>query len=280
MFRRQRREEVVGFALSGGGARGATQAGALTALSEAGIWPSIVAGTSAGAVNAAWLALYPDRLDRLREIWLRLRMKDVFPGGRARMLINMARSGYVHHAGMWEDGLLRDIGPAHFEDARIELLVTAVRLSDGQKVLFDSGPIVPALMASTAIPGVFPPYRIGDELYVDGGVLDYLPLDCVIDRGATTVYALDCSWFPVGFDAGGSAVDRAGLIASSAAVSAATTLPATRGRQVHVLRPPIPDLTDGRDFSRTAELLNVGYEHARKYLRDHGQFRTRQETVG
>src|SRR5690242_5332103 len=106
MFRRQRREEVVGFALSGGGARGATQAGALRALTEAGIWPTVVAGTSAGAVNAAWLALYPDRLDRLHEIWLRLRMKDVFPGGRTRMLLNMTRRGYVHHAGMWEEGLL------------------------------------------------------------------------------------------------------------------------------------------------------------------------------
>src|SRR5437588_10258451 len=112
-------------------------------------------------------------------------MKDVFPGSRARMLFNMAREGYVHRSDAWQAAILRDIGPRRFEEAKIPFAVTAVRLSDGQKVVFDSGPVVPALMASTAIPGVFPPYKIDGELYVDGGVLDYLPVGAVVDRGAT-----------------------------------------------------------------------------------------------
>src|SRR5437764_14272901 len=101
MSQRPPRDDYIGFAFSGGGARAATQAGAVRALTEAGIWPSVVAGTSAGAVNAAWLALCPDRLDRMYEIWRQLRMKDVFPGGRGRMLLNMAKRGYVHDAPLW-----------------------------------------------------------------------------------------------------------------------------------------------------------------------------------
>src|SRR5438874_1228377 len=137
MFRLPRTEESIGFAFSGGGARSAVQAGAVRALTEASIWPTVVAGTSAGAVNAAWLALYPDRLEKLYEIWLRLRTKDVFPGGRVRILANMARRGYVHDASMWERALVHDIGHASFEETKIPLVVTAVRLSDGQRVLFD-----------------------------------------------------------------------------------------------------------------------------------------------
>jgi NTE family protein len=279
VFGRGRRDEVIGFALSGGGARAATQAGALRALSEAGISAAVIAGTSGGAVNAAWFALYPDRQDELEAIWCRLQMKDVFPGGRARMVFNMARLGYVHRSDAWEANLLRDIGPVNFEDAKIPFAVTAVRLSDGEKVVFDSGPVVPALMASTAIPGVFPPYEIDGELYVDGGVLDYLPVGAVVDRGATTIYALDCSWYPAGTSNRMSAVDRAALIASSEAVANATSLHAVRGRVVHRIQPPTPTLIDGRDFSRSAELIRLGYEHTRLYLVERELMRNNQETV-
>src|SRR5579864_7051099 len=97
MFGRFRRaDDGIGYAFSGGGARTAVQVGMLRALTEAGIRPSLVAGTSAGAVNAAWFALFPERQDRLEEIWLELRTRDIFPGGRLRILYNLARKGYVH----------------------------------------------------------------------------------------------------------------------------------------------------------------------------------------
>lgn len=170
MFRRFRRhDDVIGFALSGGGSRSAAHVGALKALLEAGITPHRVAGTSAGAVNAAWIALHPHRLDRLEAIWLSLRRQDVFPGSRLSVVMNLVRRGFVHRADMWEAFLKRHVGEACFEDCQLPCSVTAVQLSDGARVVFEHGGLVPALMASTAIPGVFPPYRIGDELYVDGG---------------------------------------------------------------------------------------------------------------
>src|SRR5947209_2974641 len=172
MFRRFRRvEEVTAFALSGGGSRSAAQVGVLKALLDAGVSARLLTGTSAGAVNAVWCALYPDRLDRLEAIWLALRTRDVFPGGRVGALYNMARRGHVYSARAWEAYLRREMGTARFEDMLLPCAVTAVRLSDGKRVILDSGEVVPALMASTAIPGIFPPYAIDGEMYVDGGVL-------------------------------------------------------------------------------------------------------------
>lgn len=267
MFRWSRRsEEVVGFALSGGGSRGAAQVGALKALSEAGIQPQLVAGTSAGAVTAAWYALYPQRLDRLEAIWLALRTRDVFPGSRVRILMNLARHGYVHRADLWESFLRGHVGSATFEDTALPFAVVAVRLSDGERVVFDSGEIVPAIMASTAIPGVFPPYPIGDELYVDGGVVEYLPLPTLLERGATTIYAIDCSWINPGAALVESVVDRCGRIGAREQARQVTALSATRGRTVHLLQPPLPDVGDARDFARTADLVKAGYEHTREYL--------------
>ena len=278
MFRRARRQDVISFALSGGGARGATQFGALRALTEASIWPALVAGTSAGSVNASWFALHPHRLDRLQDVWMRLRTQDVFPGNRLRLLLNMTRRGYIHDSAVWEAALRRDFGSATFEEAKIPCAIVAVRLSDGQRVVFDSGEIVPAMMASTAIPGVFPPYEIDGEFYVDGGVLEYLPLPTVIERGATVVYALDCSGFPLGHNGDLSVLDRTGLIASQAAVMRCTSLSETRGRVVHVLRPVLPALRDGRDFSQSEQLIAAGYEHARRYLEEHPPTGFGQET--
>jgi NTE family protein len=268
MFRRFRRsDDIVGFAFSGGGSRGASQVGALKALTENAIHPQLVAGTSAGAVNAAWYALHPQRIDRLEAIWLALRTRDVFPGTPVRVLLNLARRGYVHHSADWERFLRRQIGTATFADATIPCFVTAMRLSDGQPVVFDSGELVAALMASTAIPGVFPPYEIDGEMYVDGGVLEYLPLRTLLDRGATTIWALDCSSFGHAIDPRASVVDRVNRIASYHYVLQETSLSATRGRTVHLLRPELVEFRDGRDFAYGPQLIQAGYSHAQDYVR-------------
>jgi NTE family protein len=259
-------EDVIGFAFSGGGTRAATQVGALKALIEADIRPQLVAGTSAGAVNATWFALYPQRLDRLESIWRSLRTRDVFPGGRVRVLINLAKNGYVHSALEWEHFLRREVGNARFEDCIIPCAVVAVRLSDGERVVFDSGEIVPAIMASTAIPGVFPPYRIGDELYADGGVLEYMPIPTLLERGATSIYAMDCSWIVPGADFPESVLDRCSRIGARASVDRMCSLPEARGHKIHLLRPEIPQIKDSRHFSHTDDLLRAGYDQAYQYL--------------
>lgn len=279
MFRRGRTNEAIAFAFSGGGARAATQLGAVRALHEADIWPSIIAGTSAGAVNAAWLGLEPRRLDRLQETWLALRTRDVFPGRMITQFVGALRRGALHKSASWERVLRNAFGDARFEDMAVPVGVVAARLSDGRRVVFESGEIVPALMASTAIPGIFPEYRIGDEWYVDGGVIEYLPVPTVMERGAAVVYALDCSAF---FSDGGhrAVMDRAGLIGSTAAADQVTSSLFARGRVIHRIRPETPYLRDGRDFSRTAELIEVGYRETCAYLTDHRGIGHRETTAG
>ena len=271
MFGRSRRNhEVIGFALSGGGARAAAQVGALRALTEAGIHPALIAGTSAGAVNAAWYALNPGRLDRLEEIWQGLRRREIFPGGNVRVLYNLARRGYVHEARGWEAFLRQQVGDARFEDAEIQCAAVAVRLADGRVTVFETGEVVPAVMASTAIPGVFPPYRMHGELYVDGGVVEFLPIATLVERGATLVYSVDCSYFlPQEND--GSVVDRCARIGASASATLALALHATRGNVVHHLRPELPALDDAREFSQSAQLIAIGYDHTRRYLDEHSR---------
>lgn len=274
MFGRFRRgEEVIGFALSGGGTRGAVQVGVVRALAEAGIRPRVVAGTSVGAVNAVWLARYPDQVDGLAAVWMALRRRDVFPGSRLRIAINLMRYRYVHDSRAWERFLRSYVEDARFEDLSIPAAVVAVRVSDGTKEVFDSGDLLPALMASTAIPGVFPPYRIGDELYVDGGVLEHLPVPTLLERAVTEVYAVDCSGFAPGLDFRGSLVDRCWRIAATASAEQATSLYATRGRNVHVIRPDLPEIGDARHFGHTEHLVESGYEFARRYLEQRGMAR-------
>jgi NTE family protein len=238
----------------------------MRALLEAGIWPDVLTGTSAGAVNAAFLSLFPQRLDRLEAIWLALRKRDVFPGGRARVLFNLTRHGFIHAASEWEAFLRREVGGARFEDAKVPCAVVAVRLFDGQRVVFDSGEIVPAIMATTAIPGVFPPYEIDGVPYVDGGVLEHLPLPTILDRGATTIYALDCSWYDPECLSCVSVVDRCSRIGAARSATDMTASARASGKTVHLLRPPLPEIGDGRDFRYTSDLIRAGYEHGQRYL--------------
>jgi NTE family protein len=226
----------------------------------------MVAGTSAGAVNAAYFALHPHRLDRLEAIWLALRTQDVFPGTRFHVLMNLIRLGHIHRSDEWESLLRKEVGQACFEDMTVPCAVVAVRLSDGARVVFDSGEVIPALMASTAIPGIFPPYRIGEEQYVDGGVLEYMPIPTLLESGATTIYALDCSSYGLKMEHAGSVVDRCARITARDYVRRVSSLQEARGRTVYLLQPELPEFDDSRDFGFTAELMLAGYDQARKFL--------------
>jgi len=260
MFGRSRRpEQVIGVALSGGGTRGAWQVGGVRALEERHLTPSLISGSSAGAINAAWYALTPRQLDRLETIWLSLRQKDIFPGNPVTILRNFLRRGYLHSSDALERLLRRYVGDASFEECAIPCSIVAVRLSDGQRVVFDSGPIVPAVMASAAIPGVYPPYEIGGELYVDGGLLEFLPLEPLFDRGATDVFAFDCSYFAPGAGTTTVVVDRAARIGSQYAVERELARHREAGLRIHLLRPELPESLDSRDFSLTAGLIRDGY---------------------
>ena len=242
----------------------------LRALFERGVCPDFLIGTSVGAINAAWVAANPDQdgVLSLADIWIGLRRQDVFPLSP----ITGARGLLGHTNHFISNGSLRSLLETHvpfrrLEEASVPLHIVATELKSGRAAILTSGPTVPALLASCAIPGVFPPVTIGRLDYVDGGVANHTPITVAIELGATEIYVL-----PVGYpwlnrepkNALGMALNALARIVEQkldAEVASNRAL-----ADIHVL--PALDLADvsPADFSHTRELIDWGYKAARRYL--------------
>ena len=258
------------FVLSGGGSLGAVQVGMLRALFEKGVCPDVMVGTSVGAVNSAWVAANPDQdgVLELAEIWMRLRRHHVFPLSpitSARGLLG--QTNHFLSSDSLRSLLERHIPFKRLEAARVPLHIVATELKSGRAAILTSGPAVPALLASCAIPGVFPPVTIGRREYVDGGVANHTPITVAVELGATTIYVL-----PVGYpwlnreptNALGMALHALARIVEQ---KLDAEVAANRGvADIHVL--PALDLADvsPADFGHTRELIDWGYKAARRYL--------------
>jgi NTE family protein len=203
------------FVLSGGGARGALQVGAVRALLEAGILPDVLIGTSIGAWNAAVLARFPfeEALERMAEAWRQSQPAQVLLGRESRLTmpppqalngvlilsaIRRVTQGYPSlYSDTGQRRLIADLlDDVTFEELRLPLRVVASDLVYARHKIFDSGLLAPAVLASSAIPGIFPPVQIGESVYVDGGALDNMNLELALKLGARRIILLD-----VGYDA-------------------------------------------------------------------------------
>ena len=188
---------TTAFVLSGGGSLGAIQVGMLQALMEAGVRPDFVMGTSVGAINAAWLAAQPDvqGAQKLAEIWIGLRRQDIFPLNAWHGALGiLGRTNHVIPNTGLRSVLEKNLPYARLEEAGVPVHVVATDLKSGQAVAISSGPAVPALLASTAIPGVFPSVTIGRRELVDGGIANHTPIAAAIELGAKRVFVL-----PIGY---------------------------------------------------------------------------------
>jgi NTE family protein len=193
MFGPARRTWVLG----GGGARGAAQVGVLQALFEAGVEaPSAIVGTSVGALNGASIAAYPSLAGTmmLREVWLSRQAAAVFQAHPLSLIISGLRD---QQSLMPQQNVRRLIeramaltGITTFERLRVPLAVIATDLNAGKPAVFRSGELEPALLASTAIPGLFPSVRINDREHLDGGVVDNTPMDTAVDDGAKEILVI------------------------------------------------------------------------------------------
>jgi NTE family protein len=183
------------FVLSGGGNLGSLQAGMLTALLEAEIVPDMLVGTSIGAVNAAFLAANPslEQAVSLCEMWTGLRSREVFSWNPIGIGASLWRRGALLSPKKWRRFLGRRIPYERIEDAAVPLRIAATDFDDGAPVIFDSGSVLDAVMASTSLPLVWPPYRIGQHHYLDGALSNQVPLKPAIDAGADTIYVLAVS---------------------------------------------------------------------------------------
>jgi NTE family protein len=182
------------FVLSGGASLGALQVGMLRALYERGIVPDLLVGTSAGALNAAFVCSRPQTAasaEELARIWRGLQREDVFPVS-ARGLIGGVTS---HRDHLFSDRGLRDLARRHLqierlEEAPVPLHLIAVDLLSGEEVRLSHGPAIDAILAASAIPGLLPPVRWGDLMLIDGGVVNNTPISHAVELGAERIYVL------------------------------------------------------------------------------------------
>ncbi|MDQ3756291.1 MAG: patatin-like phospholipase family protein [Actinomycetota bacterium] len=191
-LRRPKRGPKTAFVLGGGGNLGAIQVGMLRALAERGIVPDTLVGCSVGAINAAAVAGDPTLagIERLAEVWASLH-DDVIAGGRLTSLKVFANRTPSLQANDHLRSLLEaQLDYSTFEQARIPLHVVATSLDTGHARWFSSGPVVDAILASAALPAVFPPVEIDGEQLIDGGVVDNVPLSKAVELGAKRIFVL------------------------------------------------------------------------------------------
>lgn len=185
---------ITAFVLSGGGSLGAVQVGMLQALTDRGVTPDLWVGTSAGAINATYLAGHRDGRDalgRLAQLWAGLRRRDVFPVSPARHVLALAGA---RESVFSSDALSRLIG-SHLryrllEDAPVPVHVVATNLLSGEEVLLSRGDTTSAVMASTAIPGLLPAVHRDGMVLVDGGLANNAAISQAVQLGADRIFVL------------------------------------------------------------------------------------------
>jgi NTE family protein len=261
------------FVLSGGANLGAVQVGMLRALMERGIVPELVIGSSVGAVNAAWLAGTPGLagVERLATIWRSIKRQHVFPlSPFAGALGFLGRQNHLVPADGLERLLRRHLPFARIEEARIPLHIVATEVTTGAEVLLSGGDVVQAVLASAAIPGVFPPVRVEGVDLMDGGVVDNTPVSHAVALGATSVYVL-----PTGYACSlGEAPHTAlamGLQALNLLINQrlATDIERFEGLiELHVIPPLCPLSLSPVDFSRSTDLMRRARTSTHEWL-DH-----------
>lgn len=182
----------IGLALGGGGVRGLSHALVLEALDDMGCRPSLIAGTSMGAIlGALYASGVPGKtiLERIQgslfsrqDTWRAILKKRADLMKVVRTVALAHGPGGLVKTDRFIQLLLSSIHKTMFEELDIPLLVVAADYWSGKEVILESGELVPALMASMAIPGVFAPVPVGDRVLLDGGIVDLVPYEHILGR--------------------------------------------------------------------------------------------------
>jgi NTE family protein len=247
-----RQRPLFALALGGGAALGYAHLGVLEVLEEEGLRPDLVLGSSMGSiVGGCWCAgLGADEISAEAE------------GLRLGKLIDWQLGGL----GFFEWGKVRRrlgprLGGKRLEDGRVPMVCVATDLMSGERVLLDHGPLLDAMLASAAIPGLYEPVRWEGRLLVDGGLVDEVPVLSARDAGADIVVAVDVSHPLLGKEINGpfDVMRQAYFIIQMHNVEQ------RRGRADLMIRPDLKGL-DFQAFDEVERARRVGREAARKAL--------------
>jgi NTE family protein len=275
---------MLTFVMSGAANFGAMQAGALEVILDGGMKPEMLVGSSAGALNAIFMAADPSstRTLQLQEMWREAGPDQVGvpkPFIALRRLVQQ-KDGLIDSsrlAGFLEKRLPQ--GVETFADLEamkgIKAYVTAVGIDSGALRVFGDDPrdrLIDGAMASSAVPPYFPPWQMEDHRYLDGGVYAKLPLCVAIERGATQIVALDVS-YPMG-----SAVNAHGVVGVSgyslslmiqAQAAFEIAWAELTGVPIRILTLEAPSEVPFWDYTKADFLIERGKEIATACLADH-----------
>jgi NTE family protein len=184
-------DKKTAFVFAGGGSLGAVQVGMLRVLLAAGVRPDFVVGASVGAINASYFAGAPDLdcVTRLEAIWRGLKRSDIFPFSLATAIGLIRHPDYLVDPGGLRALIETNLPFTRLEDAQIPLSIMATNLQ-GEAVHLAKGPVLEAILASTAIPAVFPTVQIDGEPLMDGSFAANTPMRLAAQLGAERIIVL------------------------------------------------------------------------------------------
>ncbi len=260
----------VAYVLGGGGVLGAGQVGMLKALLERDIRPSLIVGTSIGAVNGAIIAADVDAsLERLEHAWSSKDARGLTSGTGIRLgrshVMTMAPVRRLLEGGLG--------GATSFRDLDVEFRCCAASIERAAEHWFSSGPLVPAVLASASLPGVFRPVRIGDEHFVDGGLVNSIPVGEAVSHGATDIMVLQVGRIEHPLSAPQSHLGTARIAFEISRrhrfARDSATLP--EGTRMHVLPTGTTSSRDNRvvkhlSIAALRRRIDIGYEASVAYL--------------
>jgi len=164
----------------------------LEALFDRGVTPTLIIGTSVGAINGAVAASSPASatVERLAEVWSGIEENAVFTGSIVSRLATLARTRTHLHANDALRDMLAEALPERIEDLEVPFQCVAASIERASEHWFASGPLVDAVMASAAVPGLLPAVEIDGEHFLDGGIVNSIPVARAVELGAATIYVL------------------------------------------------------------------------------------------
>ena len=187
-LKKDAKKPIIALVLGSGGARGYAHIGAIEILEKNNIYPDFIVGTSAGSIVGSLYASGKNSSE-LREIALNLKANDVRD-------VTLDRKGFFEGKKV-EDFINKEVNNTPLQSLKIPMYVIATELKEGKKVVFNYGNTGQAVRASVAIPSMFIPTKIGDDEYVDGGLVSPVPVDVAKKLGADIVITVDILAQPI-----------------------------------------------------------------------------------
>ncbi|MCB0918577.1 MAG: patatin-like phospholipase family protein [Actinobacteria bacterium] len=256
------------FVFGGGGSRGAAHAGTMRALTEAGVYPDAVIGTSVGSISAAVAAEYPGgAADKLLAVWREIQKKDAFPGNPVDIMTTLRRSRrYLYSSEALRTTLRKYLSAVRIEDLALPYGAVTTDYRRATAKLLRSGSLVNAIVASAAIPTVYPMVEIDNEMLCDGGVVANVPALEALSFQPASMVVLDCIGPVNAIDNGivDIAMGAASIMMHKQRVADLTQ--AAKDVPV-VYMPPPSSVGSVFDFSHTDELIEDTYSTGREFLK-------------